>query len=289
MNWLRWESSALWIAIVAGFFAVAIWESVHPLRPLQASAGRRWRNHATLYAVAILCAGFALRVSPVFVAFAVRDSRYGLLNHAFLPKALTFVITLAVLDLVLYAAHRLFHSVRFLWRIHEVHHSDHDFDVSTAGRFHPIELVITQSFYYGAIALLAAPPAAVFTAQLLLAIENLFVHANKSLPSVAERALRFIIITPDLHRIHHSAEFAEQNLNYGQLFPWWDRLFGTYRATPQCGAQQHIVTGIAELGDADTLPVTYMLAEPFQPRSPVPVTTASSSLMPTLPPQSDHS
>ena len=234
MHWVRLGSSAYWIAFIAAFLAVAVWESARPLRPLSAAASRRWGNHAALYAASIIFSGLVLRFSPVFVAFAVRDAHHGLLNRAFIPYWLSFAATLPALDLILYGSHRLYHSVHFLWRIHEVHHSDRDFDVSTAVRFHPIEVFITQGLYLGAIALLAPPAAAVFTSQILVVVENLFVHANKSLPPTVERALRWIVITPDLHRIHHSEGLAEQNLNYGQLFPWWDRLFGTYMSASTC-------------------------------------------------------
>ena len=122
-----------------------------------------------------------LRVSPVFVAFAVQTSRYGLLNRDLIPYWLRFVVALLALDLVHYPSPRLFHAVRFLWPIHRVHHSDRDFDVSTAVRFHPLEVLIRQSLCLGAIALLSPPPAAVFTSVLLVAAESFFVHANKSL------------------------------------------------------------------------------------------------------------
>jgi sterol desaturase/sphingolipid hydroxylase (fatty acid hydroxylase superfamily) len=285
MHWVRLGSSAYWIAFIAAFLAVAVWESARPLRPLRCAASRRWGNHAALYAASIIFSGLILRVSPIFVAFTVQDSHYGLLNRTFIPYWVSFAATLPALDLILYANHRLYHSVHFLWRIHEVHHSDRDFDVSTAVRFHPLEVFITQVLYLGAIALLAPPAAAVFTSQILVIVENLFVHANKSLPPAVERALRWIVITPDLHRIHHSEEFAEQNLNYGQLFPWWDRLFRTYTSTPACGPCQ-LVTGLRELRTIDTLPFLYMLAAPFRP---APITKASTSPTPTPPPQSAHS
>jgi sterol desaturase/sphingolipid hydroxylase (fatty acid hydroxylase superfamily) len=284
MQWVRLGSSAYWVAFIAAFLAVAVWESARPLRLLRSAASRRWGNHAALYAASILCSGVTLRVTPVFVAFAVRDSHYGLLNRALIPYWASFAATLPALDLVLYASHRLYHSVRFLWRVHEVHHSDRDFEVSTAVRFHPLEVFITQGFYLGAVALLAPPAAAVFTSQILIVVENLFVHANKSLPAAVERALRWIVFTPDLHRIHHSEEVAEQNLNYGQLFPWWDRLFGTYTSVP-ARSQANLVTGVAELRDTDTLPVLYMLAAPFRP---APITKASTSPTPAPPPQSAH-
>jgi sterol desaturase/sphingolipid hydroxylase (fatty acid hydroxylase superfamily) len=180
--------------------------------------------------------------------------------------------------------------MNLLWRIHEVHHSDADFDVSTAVRFHPVESIVTQALYLGAIALLAPPPAAVFASQILIVAENLFVHANKSLPPAVERILRWIVITPDVHRIHHSEEFADQNLNFGQFFPWWDRLFGTFVSEPTRGPE-NFSTGLKELRGADTMAIGYMLAAPFMPAPPAAplVTTASTSPTPAPTPRSARS
>jgi sterol desaturase/sphingolipid hydroxylase (fatty acid hydroxylase superfamily) len=286
MDWARLGSAAYWIAFAGAFLAVAVWESARPLRPLRSPDSRRWRNHTALYAASIVCTSLALRVTPILLALSVQDSRYGVLNRAWMPYWLSFAVTLPALDLLLYASHRLFHAVHFLWRIHEVHHSDTDYEVSTAVRFHPFEVLITQALYLGGIALLAPPAAAVFTFEILSIVENLFVHANKSLPPAIERILRWIVITPDLHRIHHSEEFAEQNLNFGQLFPWWDRLFGTYRSAP-AGGPDRLVTGLRELRGVDTLPVWYMLAAPFRPARRL--TTASTSPTPAPTPRSARS
>jgi sterol desaturase/sphingolipid hydroxylase (fatty acid hydroxylase superfamily) len=263
MNWIRLDSSAYWITFVAAFLAVALWESAHPLSPLAFAAGRRWRNHAVLYATTLVFSGVILRASPVFVAIAVASSRYGLLNRAAIPYWIRFAITFVALDLFHYASHRLFHAVHPMWQIHRVHHSDRDFDVSTGARFHPLEVIITQVLYLGTVALLAPPPAAVLAYGLLVVIENFFVHANKSLPLSVERVLRWVAITPDLHRIHHSEEPADYDLNFGEVFPWWDRLFGTY-AGASARSPGNVVTGLKELSGVDTLPVLYMLTAPFR-------------------------
>jgi sterol desaturase/sphingolipid hydroxylase (fatty acid hydroxylase superfamily) len=284
MHWVRLASPAYWIAFIGAFLAVAVWESANPLRPLSSAAARRWRNHAVLSAASIIATGLVLRAGPVLVALAAQNSRWGVLNRAFVPFWINFAATLAALDLVLYASHRLFHSVGFLWRIHEVHHSDADFDVSTAVRFHPIEGIVTQALYLGAVALLAPPPAAVFTSQILIVAENLFVHANKSLPPAVERVLRWIVITPDVHRIHHSEEFADQNLNFGQFFTWWDRLFRTFVSVPTRGPE-HLSIGLKERRGIDTMAIGYMLAAPFMPA----VTTASTSPTPAPTPRSARS
>jgi sterol desaturase/sphingolipid hydroxylase (fatty acid hydroxylase superfamily) len=268
MKWVRLESQAYWIAFVASFLAVAVWESVRPLRPLATSAGRRWGNHGILLIASFITAGLVLRVSPVFLAFAMQDSRWGLLNRAWLPQGVRFAAAILAFDLLDYLTHRLFHSVFVLWRVHAVHHSDPDFDVSTAARFHPFEVLLSEMCYLGAVALLAPPPAAMLVSKILIVAQNFFAHANQSLPPGLERLLRWIVITPDLHRIHHSEEMAEQNLNFGQLFSWWDRLFGTYAPVPRAGVE-NLAIGLKELRGADTLAVTYLLSEPFH-RSPDP-------------------
>jgi sterol desaturase/sphingolipid hydroxylase (fatty acid hydroxylase superfamily) len=181
MDWNRLDRSAYWIVFIAAFLVVAVWESAHPLRPLIFTAGRRWKNHAAIYLTAIVCSAVILRASPVFISIAVGSSRYGLLNRTAIPYRIRFAIALLALDLFHYASHRMFHAVRLMWQVHRVHHSDRDFDVSTATRFHPIEIMMTQGLYMGTVALLAPPAAAVFAYGLLVVVENFFVHANKSL------------------------------------------------------------------------------------------------------------
>jgi sterol desaturase/sphingolipid hydroxylase (fatty acid hydroxylase superfamily) len=279
MDWVRLGSLAYAIAFPVAFLLVAIWESWYPVESLDSAAGRRWRNHVLLYAVSAACSWAVIRVTPVVVALAVQSSRAGLLNGSRLPLWARWAIALPALDLVTYAGHRLMHSVYILWRVHAVHHSDRDYDVSTAGRFHPIEVIVTQGIYLGAIALLAPPVAAVFTLQILIIFENMFVHANTSLPAPVERAVRWLFITPDLHRIHHSDRILEQNRNFGELFPWWDKLFGTYSTRAACHPVP-VATGLSELDPgADTLAVGWMLTLPFR------VTTASTSPAPTQPPR----
>jgi sterol desaturase/sphingolipid hydroxylase (fatty acid hydroxylase superfamily) len=282
MRWAAIASAAYWIAFVGAFLAVALWESARPLRALGASASRRWRNHATLYAISILFAAIVLRVTPILLAISVAHRSWGLLNHAALPAWLRFGLAIPALDLVSWGSHSLFHAIGFLWRIHAVHHSDADYDVSTAGRFHPLEALVTQALYLAAIALLAPPPAAVLVLQVLTVIQNLFVHANKSLPPAAENTLRLLLITPDFHRVHHSTEFADQQSNFGEIFPFWDRLFRTLKAPAPVGALPP-VTGLPNTQANDTMSITYLLTSPFR------VTRASTSPNPAPRPQSARS
>lgn len=177
------------------------------------------------------------------MALNVTGSKFGLLNKSWLPFAVRCVIAILALDLVRYSTHRLSHSVGALWRFHQVHHSDPDFDISTELRVHPVEVVLTQGAYLLAVALLAPPVVAVLIAELASILQSFFAHANASLPGWVEKPLRAVFVTPDMHRIHHSEEVTEQYRNLSDIFAWWDRLFGTYMEKPVAGDDQ-IVTGL---------------------------------------------
>ena len=208
------------------------------------------------------------QVSPVVLAVMVENSRFGVLNKPWIPWLLRCAIAVVLLDLLQYWIHWSFHHVPWLWRVHQVHHSDADYDVSTAARFHPVEMVFSAGVHLGAIALLAPPPVAVFMAGLIAVILNYSAHANASLPAGAERIIRYAFITPDLHRIHHSLDIGEQQRNLGQTFSWWDRFFGTF--VPKALAEEReFRTGLQSLEGRDSLGIGFMLAEPFvQHRDP---------------------
>ena len=263
MPWARIEGSAYWICLVVMFLVVAIWESFQPKRELSSPAGRRWKNHGVMLVIAAAVSTVLLRVSPVVLAVAVAGSRFGVLNKPWPPLIVRCGITVALLDLLQYWIHWSFHHVPWLWRIHQVHHSDPDYDVSTAARFHPLEVLCSQGIRFGAITLLAPPAAGVFIAELLSVILNFSAHANASLPERIEKTLRSVFVTPDWHRIHHSQEIGEQNRNFGQTFPWWDHFFGTYANT--ASAHNGVFrTGLAGLEECDALGIGFMLAEPFR-------------------------
>jgi sterol desaturase/sphingolipid hydroxylase (fatty acid hydroxylase superfamily) len=259
------QSLTYWIVFIGAFLAVAVWESFQPQRPLSGPAERRWGHHALLLAISAVFAKVVLRVSPVIVATTVAGSRFGVLNRPALPFTVRCVLTVLLLDLTDYLVHRTYHAVGFLWRVHEVHHSDPDYDVSTAGRFHPLEVLMGQSAGLAVIAVFAPPAVAVFTREILTLLLNFFVHANASLPRPVERVFRAIFITPDLHRIHHSEEMEEQWRNLGQTFSFWDRIFGTY--LDRAAAGDDVVTGVKGLRNPGSLEMGFMLSEPFRPRS----------------------
>lgn len=267
MPWQDWESAAIWTVMVGAFLMLGAWENWQPGREPAWPAESRWGRHGLLLlAGALLAAVF--RLSPVAAAALVADQPWGLLNRPALPFALQFAAAILLLDLVHYGTHRLFHAVGFLWRIHEVHHSDGDYDVSTAARFHPLEVMLTKGLYLGAIALLAPPVSAVFFAELHTSLLNILVHANVTLPARWERWLRVVLITPKLHRTHHSLALGDRNRNFGQTFVWWDRLWATYLPESVTGHSAP-VTGVAGAGTGagPETSVWYLLAAPFRRRA----------------------
>ena len=233
MAWDQLESVSYWAVFIATFLLVAVWETRHPNRDWIVPAGRRWTVHGILLTVSAFISGVILGLTPVMAAVAASGNSWGLLNRAWMPYWVRLVITLLVLDFVKYATHRWLHTVPLLWRIHRMHHADPDFDVSTAGRVHPVEFLFMQGAAIGVIVLLAAPPSAVLVAKLIACVFSFFEHANASLPPRWEQRLRPWLVTPDLHRIHHSERPEEQVRNLGEIFPWWDQVLGTYKPQPE--------------------------------------------------------
>ncbi len=262
-SWGQIESYAYWGTFTVAFLGVSVWESVRPHGALSVPAGLRWRNHGLLLVAASLFSMVVLRSTPVLAAIAVQRGTHGFTWLEHLPPAATWVLTVLLLDLVKYAVHRLFHSVPLLWRVHQVHHSDPDFDVSTGVRAHPIETVLTQAAALVAILVFRLPPAAVLAAELMACAQSFFQHANASLPTRLEAALRPWLVTPDWHRIHHSMDEADQQHNLGEMFPWWDRLFGTYSSRTTAG-EDPFPTGLQGFKNASSLRLAAMLATPFK-------------------------
>jgi sterol desaturase/sphingolipid hydroxylase (fatty acid hydroxylase superfamily) len=196
----------------------------------------------------------------------------GLLNKPWLPLAVRCILTVLLLDLLKYAVHRAFHTLPLLWRVHQMHHSDPDFDVSTAVRVHPIEAVLTQGVYLATIGILAPPPAAVLLTELTSIFSSFFGHANASLPQWVEKPALTVFVTPDMHRIHHSEEAGEQTANLGNILSWWDRFFGTYIPTPAAG-QDAMIFGLKGFQNDRSLGVGFMLAQPFRAQQPETVST----------------
>ena len=180
-----------------------------------------------------------------------------------LPGCSEFVIALILLDLAIYLQHRVFHAVPVLWRLHRMHHADLDIDVTTGARFHPIEILLSLGIKFGVIIALGAPALAVLVFEIGLNATSMFNHSNVRMPAVIERMVRWVVVTPDMHRIHHSIVRRETDSNFGFNFPWWDRLFRTYRPKPEAG-HQGMTIGIEQFREPKELRIDRMLAQPFR-------------------------
>jgi sterol desaturase/sphingolipid hydroxylase (fatty acid hydroxylase superfamily) len=220
-------------AFFAVFAAVALWELARPRREPALPPARRWPHNLGLLLVDVAVLRVAAPGAAVAVALAGEGRGWGLLNAVPLPAWASLLIGVALLDLAIYFQHVMFHAVPTLWRLHRVHHSDVDFDLTTGVRFHPVEILISTTIKCAAVAAIGASPLAVLVFEVLLNATSVFNHANASLPRRLEKYARWVLVTPDMHRVHHSVEYDESSSNFGFSLPLWDRLFGTYRAQPR--------------------------------------------------------
>src|SRR5215813_6563962 len=222
-------------AFISVFAAVGLWEFAYPRRDRAVSRARRWPHNLGLLLVDVAVLKVLAPGAIIAVALAAQEHGWGLLNILAFPAWAAFLVGIVVLDLIIYFQHVMFHAVPTLWRLHRVHHADLDFDLTTGARFHPIEILISTVIKCAAVAAMGAPAAAVLTFEVLLNATTMFNHANASLPRRLERWVRLFVVTPDMHRVHHSVLYDESSSNFGFNLPWWDRLFGTYRAEPRRG------------------------------------------------------
>jgi sterol desaturase/sphingolipid hydroxylase (fatty acid hydroxylase superfamily) len=254
-------------AIRLGFFIgvlalMGVWEWLAPRRVLSTSKSRRWR--ANLGIVFLDTAAVRLLVPTTVVGMALLAERrgWGLLNQIDLPGWLALLIGVLALDCVIYLQHVMFHAVPALWRLHRMHHSDLDFDVTTGVRFHPVEILLSMGIKLAAIAVLGPSALAALVFEIALNATSLFNHGNVRLPLALDRMLRLVVVTPEMHRVHHSNLPRETNSNFGFSFPWWDRLFGTYRAQPKLG-HVGMTIGLDQFRDPDKLDLGGLLLQPF--------------------------
>lgn len=221
-------------AFGAVLLTLLLWEVLVPLRRHGASRSQRWRTNFGLGLIDIVLVRLVFPAGAVGAAFVAAANDWGLLNVFRVPAAAGVIASVLVLDLLVYFQHWLFHAVPFLWRVHRVHHADPALDVSTALRFHPAESLVSMVLKAGTVVLLGLPVAGVLIFEIVLNAAAMFNHANTSLPRPAERWVRRLLVTPDVHRIHHSTRGHESSSNFGFSFSWWDRLFRTYRPSPAC-------------------------------------------------------
>lgn len=258
------HETAIRMGAFLGVLAVmALWELAAPRRRQDIPRLLRWSNNLALVAIDTALVRLAFPVLAVGVAVLAQDRGWGLLNVVELPGWIGVVIALLVLDLAIYLQHVLFHAVPALWRLHRMHHADLEFDASTGLRFHPLEILLSMGLKMAVVAALGAPALAVLLFEALLSATSIFNHSNIDLPRPVDRVLRLFLVTPDMHRVHHSIHRDETNSNFGFSVPWWDRLLGTYRAQPVDG-HRGMTIGIDRFRTRRDLWLDRMLAQPFR-------------------------
>ena len=247
---------------LAVLLAMMLWEWRWPRRTLSLSRVRRWPANLGIVAVDSVAVRLVFPVLAVGAAQAAAARGWGLLPWLEVPPGWAFIAALLLLDLTIYAQHVLFHKTPWLWRLHRMHHTDLDFDVTTALRFHPLEIALSMLIKLAVVMALGAPPAAVLLFEVLLNATAMFNHGNVGLPPSVDRIARWLVVTPDMHRVHHSVRRQETDSNFGFNLPWWDRLFGTYRDQPRDGHLGMII-GLEYPRDERATTLAGLLAQPF--------------------------
>ena len=234
--------AAIRMSFFLGVFALmAFWEVLSPRRRPVLSKMLRWGNNLGLVIFNSILLRFIFPAAAVGVAALASEQGWGLLNYYSLPLWLSLAISLLVMDFVIYLQHILMHAVPILWRLHRVHHADLDYDVTTGARFHPIEIILSMLIKFVTIVSLGPTIVAVVIFEIVLNAMAMFNHANVRLPLRMDHVLRQLIVTPDMHRVHHSVDYDEANSNFGFNLAFWDRWFGTYRDQPRAGHEQMII------------------------------------------------
>ena len=242
---------------------LACLEAVFPRRKSERQRINRWPHNLGVSIVSQLLVRVAVPVTAVAFANKAAAQDWGLFNQIAFAPGLEFILAILLLDLTIYWQHRLFHYLGSLWRLHRMHHADIFFDVTTGIRFHPLSILLSVLIKLGTILLLGPAASAVLVFEILLNATSLFNHSNFRIPSAVDKYLRLFVVTPDMHRVHHSIDGAEMNRNFGFNFPWWDRLFGTYQAAPAAGHEQMEI-GLSEFRDQSERHITAMLTQPFR-------------------------
>jgi sterol desaturase/sphingolipid hydroxylase (fatty acid hydroxylase superfamily) len=270
MSWNEWllaNEIGIRLGFFIGIFALmALWEIAAPRRALSVSKAGRWLNNIALVALNSLLLRLLFPAAAVGLAALAQERSWGVLNALDTPLLSAAVIAIIAMDLVIYLQHVMVHAVPILWRLHRVHHADLDYDVTTGARFHPIEIILSMLIKFAVIMVIGPPVVAVVIFEVLLNATAMFNHGNVRLPMSLDRVLRWFLVTPDMHRVHHSVEDDEANSNFGFNLPWWDRLFGTYLEQPR-GGHEGMTIGIHHYRDVKQVErLPGMLALPFTGR-----------------------
>jgi sterol desaturase/sphingolipid hydroxylase (fatty acid hydroxylase superfamily) len=245
------------------FAALALWELLAPRRALGVGRLRRWPSNLGVLAVDILAVRIVLPSAAVGAALFAAGNGYGLFHWLHLRLSVGAILGFLILDFVIWAQHWVFHHVPALWRLHRMHHADLDIDVTTGVRFHPFEILISLAIKIAVIVAFGIPPVGVFVFEVVLNATSMFNHSNARMPHWLDRVLRLVVVTPDMHRVHHSIERRETDSNFGFNLPWWDWLFRTYRRDPEKG-HTGMTIGIPQFRDPREQRLDRLLTQPFR-------------------------
>lgn len=248
------------LLFLSAAMALALWEVAAPRRIPEPGRMRRWIGNLGIVAISTLLVRIIFPVLPVVLAW---EKGWGLIPRLGLPSPLEVILGVFALDMFIYFQHRAFHAWRPLWRLHRMHHADTFFDFSTGVRFHPLEILLSMAFKLALVIVLVPPALSVLLFEILLNVVSMFNHANVRLPEGLDGLLRMAVVTPDMHRVHHSTDVREFNRNFGFNFPWWDRIFGTYKAQPELG-HESMPIGLNIFRDRKFRSLPQMLAMPFR-------------------------
>ena len=251
---------AVFLGVLA---AMALWEIAAPRRRREIPRVIRWTNNLALVVVDTAILRLTFPILAVGLAVMAQERGWGVFNNVDVPVWVAIIVSMLLLDLAIYLQHVMFHAVPGLWRIHRMHHADLDFDVTTGLRFHPIEILLSMGIKLALVAVIGPPAVAVLLFEIILNATALFNHANINLPRPIDRVLRLIVVTPDMHRVHHSVDPVETNSNFGFNLPWWDHLLGTYRAQPAKGHHDMDI-GIEQFRTRRDLWIDKMLVQPVR-------------------------
>jgi sterol desaturase/sphingolipid hydroxylase (fatty acid hydroxylase superfamily) len=243
---------------------VALWETFAELRPAHKPPLTRWANNIGIWLIGNTLERWMLLALGLSAALYAQTQGWGLVRSLALPQWMEVLFSILILDLLFYFVHRLWHVIPVLWRIHRVHHSDTEFDVCLAFRRHPLEMLINGITLMPLILLLGISPVAIIIFQILRAFVLVFEHANVGLSEPTDKLLRYLVVTPNMHRIHHSSNREETDSNFSDMLPLWDRMLGTYRKEPALPAEEMEI-GLDQFRDAQDVWLHRMLLQPFKP------------------------
>ncbi len=266
MSWfLAHEAQVRLACFIAMFAGMALWEWLTPRRAQAINRRTRWPNNLGISALNTVVLRIIFPTAGVGMTIFASVHGWGILNVLNPPNWIAVVLSIVLLDLAIYVQHAAFHAVPLLWRLHRMHHADLEFDVTTGLRFHPIEIILSMVIKLAVISALGAPALGVLIFEVLLNATSMFNHGNVRLATAVDRTLRWAVVTPEMHRVHHSIVRRETDSNYGFNLPWWDRLFGTYRAQPAAG-HETMTIGIPQFRDPAELRLDRLLLQPFRGR-----------------------